>query len=168
MYLVSTTPSKRHLSYASSSSGGKTLGPGDRSPELALATVHNPLMLKDLQAGLIQLRLGDEDIRFLKWLLAETERPIKHVEIPVAPKAPKKVDRRTLGTPDLPFDRKAKDKKPVLKVKAEPGLIPADITPEMITSGKVSIAQLQAANLPAGKPSAAKLKEMGTFMKSKV
>lgn len=88
MRIVNTGYAPRYLSYGDTATGGKTLQPGQESRDLPLGYVHSPVLWKDLEKGLIHLRLNDEDKAFLVKLLAAADKPITMLKPPAPPLPP--------------------------------------------------------------------------------
>ena len=130
MRVVNVTSQPRHFSYASTGDGGRTLKSGEKSPELPLERLFNPLVLRDIEAGTTQLQLSTEDRLFIEKVLAYGEKPIK-VKKP-APK-PKPVPKPKPPPKPAPI---VVPKKPAVQEWK-------DISPEALHNGEISLADLQ-------------------------
>jgi hypothetical protein len=103
MYVVNVQASPFYCSYARHLAGGVVLQSGQRSSDLGLSVVFNPLLQKDLLAGKIALRLNDEDHAFVANMLAHDRRAIV-VQKPQAkakPVAKKRPTNKPAGEDDL-------------------------------------------------------------------
>jgi len=146
MRIVNSMPHPRHISYASSSFGGRTLNAGEIGPELNLSHVFLPILQKDLRASKIQIRLSDKDKQFITFIQAEGDKPLRVVKQITKPKPkpkikPKSISKSMLLQPQVQPKAKAKIK----EIK--------DINPEELKRGNISLSDLQAANENApGKP----------------
>ena len=88
MRIVNTGYAPRYLSYGDTVTGGKTLNPGQESRDLPLSYVHSTVLWKDLDKGVVQLRLNDEDKAFLRKILESGEKPITLMQPPAPPAPP--------------------------------------------------------------------------------
>jgi hypothetical protein len=138
MRIINTLPHPQHYSYASTGKGGRTLNPGESSPELPLVGVHNPQLAKSLAAGSIQLRLSEADIQFMTGLIQLAAAPDKKVKVAVKPAKPKKPAKKakTSGkkSPPIPVPLGQPDFSTTIRVIDE-----AD-------AGEVDLAALQGSN----------------------
>ncbi len=87
MRIVNTGYAPKYLSYGSAITGGKTLEPGKESRDLPLSYIHSELLWKDIDRGTLQIRLNDEDKKFLNRAISEGDRAIT-IQQPPAPPAP--------------------------------------------------------------------------------
>lgn len=118
MKVVSVRAEPRYYSYAGSAPGGRTLRPGDESPDLSLEKIFHPILLRDLEAGNIQIRLSDDDRRQLERMLAEDSKPIRVKSLPAQPPKPVRRGKKrarpqaknTAPKPPAPRKREAKPK----------------------------------------------------------
>jgi len=85
MRIVNTGYSPRYLSYGDAITGGKTLEPGKESKDLPLSYVHSQNLWKDIDKGVCQIRLSDNDKAFLKKVLEAGEKPITLMQPPKPP-----------------------------------------------------------------------------------
>jgi len=77
MKIINILPDPRHYSYASRTSNGRTLKPGESSPDLPLSFLHLDLLQKDLKAGKIHITFSAEDRAFLLAMLKLADQPAK-------------------------------------------------------------------------------------------
>jgi len=144
MRIVNIMPNPRHMSYASSSSGGKTLKAGEIGPEIPLELIHLPLLQKDMMAGNIQIRLSVEDKVFIERMLVEGDKPLKKVKQAVRQKPKPKPKPKKEPKPSLA---------PQVVVKPKSGVpVIKDIKPDDLKGGGVSLSDLQASNTVPGRP----------------
>ena len=78
MRITSICGSRRHFSYIGKA--GKTMSPGETSPELPFATILNPVMWKDVDGNVACLKLNEEDKAFVQKLLAADQAAIPEVK----------------------------------------------------------------------------------------
>jgi hypothetical protein len=93
MRIINILPTPRHISYASSAPGGRTIRPGDQSPVLPLAVIHTPQLQQDLKTDKIGIRLSVEDKAFVAEMLAADKAPIKVAKLPPKPEPQRKRKR---------------------------------------------------------------------------
>ena len=140
MRIVNTGYAPRYLSYGDSTTGGKTLEPGKESRELPLGYMHSNVLWKDIEKGLVQIRLNDEDRAFITKLLAAADKPITLLQ-PPAPPAPPPPPNPPAPKPTLA---------PVLDV-VKPD-VPATAG-ELAVQDKMKNSGYQPLSKPTGKPS---------------
>jgi len=114
MRIVNSMPHPRHISYASSSSGGRTLHAGEIGPELNLSNVFLPILQTDLRANKIQIRLSAEDKQFITFIQAEGDKPLRAVKQITKSKPkpkikPKSISKSMLLQPQVQPKVKSKD-----------------------------------------------------------
>ena len=140
MRIVNVTASRRHFSYAATSSGGVDLDPGQEGPEISITRLfETPLIFKEVDAGVCMLRLSTEDRELLNRVLKEGERKVVVAKLPPKPPKPAKKPK---AQPKRPKPTPQKSAIPTWNTKPEE---PA-VTDEMVESGGVSLAQLQGKN----------------------
>jgi len=88
MRIVNTGYSPRYLSYGDTTTGGKTLDPGQESKELPLSYVHSTNLWKDIDKGICQIRLNEEDKAFMAKIMDAANKPITMVQPPAPPAPP--------------------------------------------------------------------------------
>ena len=107
----------RHFSYVGKA--GKTMQAGEVSPELPFTLIGSPLLWKDIESGIAQLRLSAEDHAFILKVLAAD----KAVPAP-APAVVK---------PLTPLEKKARQQETRAKLAAQNRLIQPSRTPGIPT-----------------------------------
>jgi len=149
MRIVNVTAFRRPFSYAATSSGGVELDPGAAGPEIPVARVFDdPLIMKDVDAGVAMIRLSEEDRKTLNRLLEEGSRKLQVAQPPKRPTKPKKKKPAAKQA----AAKKAAAKKPLPPAKA--------VTEGQVQDGQVSLADLQHGNTDK----ATKLAEIRTHM----
>lgn len=93
MTVVNVLPDPRHYSYATRTSNGKTLQPGQCSTELPISALHIEQLQKDLAGGKIQIRFTDEDRAFMARMLYEADSVIVVKSKPKPPAPVKRVKK---------------------------------------------------------------------------
>ena len=88
MRIVNIMPQNQYFSYAATSKGGKTLKPGELSPELPIEVVVVKELWRDINAGHIQIRLNKQDEDFIRRILVLSKDPLKSVKPAVRPPKP--------------------------------------------------------------------------------
>jgi hypothetical protein len=94
MKIVNLEANAQFYLYASPSSGGKTLKPGEWSTELPLHHMHIDVFKRDLKMGRIGLRLSEQDKLFLKSIHASDTAEVKIKVLPPPPPKPKKAAKK--------------------------------------------------------------------------
>ena len=157
MRIVNVTAYRRPFSYAATGEGGCELDSGACGPEIPLARIFdNPLIIKDIEGKVAQVRLSEDDRTQLARIQTEGERKITVAKKPTKPKPKSKP--------------KSKSKSAAKKAAAKPEVPAADpVTQDQVDKGQVSLADLQLGNTAINAASTpeekeCKLKEIQTHM----
>lgn len=158
MRIVNTGHSPRYLSYGDTLTGGKTLDPGASSRELPLSYVHSLSLWKDIDKGLIQIKLNDEDKEFMRRVMEIDAKPITMVPASEPVHNPTPLDEREKSQPvEVKEDKKSKPA-PV-KPQLQPVLDdPKPVIPD--TPGQKAAKELLDTIIPDGKPKALSLQDL--------
>ena len=162
MQIINVTAFKRYFPYANATDNGRELKPGEYGPDIPLSKFFtNPLIKKDIEANITQIRLSEEDRRMLALLDKEDTRKIKVAErpkeqkpVPVKKKPIPKKENKPVSKPIVPTWGDLSNTRP--------------ITSEDVASGTATIADLMRNNMQVNTKDAkrAKLNEIQKHMGS--